>query len=37
MVSRIEKYFLGELDDAERLQLMRQINNDTSLDEEYIR
>ena len=31
------KYFLGELDDSERLQLLKQINSDESLKEEYIR
>ncbi len=31
------KYFLGELDESERLRLLKQINSDESLKEEYIR
>ena len=31
------KYFLGELDDSQRLQLLREINDDESLKKEYIR
>ncbi len=30
------KYFLGELDDSQRLQLLREINDDESLRKEYI-
>ena len=37
MDDRILKYFLGELDESERLRLLKQINSDESLKEEYIR
>jgi transmembrane sensor len=37
MDDRILKYFLGELDDSERLRLLKQINSDESLKGEYIR
>jgi transmembrane sensor len=37
MDERLLKYFLGELEDSERLQLLKQINSDESLKGEYIR
>jgi transmembrane sensor len=37
MDDRLLKYFLGELDDSQRLQLLRDINDDESLKGEYIR
>ena len=37
MDDRLLKYFLGELDDSQRLQLLREINDDESLRREYIR
>jgi transmembrane sensor len=37
MDDRLLKYFLGELDDSDQLQLLKQINSDESLKREYIR
>ncbi|NMB50407.1 MAG: FecR family protein, partial [Bacteroidales bacterium] len=37
MDDRLLKYLFGELDDSQRLQLLREINDDESLRREYIR
>ena len=36
MNEQIRKYFLGELDSAERLKLLRQVESDDKLKEQFI-